>query len=216
MSADATPDEHTITDLRRMDESEARQSLTVTEYERWEAVNDRLDEHAEALDEWDDTRQEATDIMLRADTADLAESVTVFGNPLSVYYAPDDPRIREQADRLGDAFGVDIEDAGDDPDVADGLSTDDLDDEVIDDVKDILADLLSVAIVEWDGTKWGDLSDADREAIHGLMTADPPEGWGVAGLMDAWVEVAVAVENNRDERLERIQKFRDAGRRGDR
>lgn len=215
MSAD-THDEIPITRLREMDESEAKQSLTYAEYQRWESINDRLDEHDEALAEWDETRQEASDIMLRADTSDLASDVTVFGNPLSVYYAPDDPRIRELADDLGDAFGVDIEDAADDPDTVENLSTDDLPEEIIDDVKAILAELVTVAIVEWDGTPYDELTDADRQAIADLMTADPPEGWGVAGLMDAWVEISVTVEANRDERLERIQKFRDAGRRGDR
>jgi len=215
MSAD-TPDEIPITRLREMDESEAKRTLTYAEFQRWESINDRLDEHDEALEAWDETRQEASDIMLRADTSDLASDVTVFGNDLAVYYAPDDPRIREQADRLGDAFGVDIEDAADDPDAVAGMTTDDLDESVIDDVKAILAELVTVAIVEWDGAPYDDLGDADRQAIADLMTADPPEGWGVAGLMDAWVEISVAVENNRDERLERIQKFRDAGRRGDR
>ena len=215
MSAD-TPDEIPITRLRAMDEAEAKRTLTYAEFQRWESINERLDEHDEALAEWDETREEATDIMLRADTSDLASDVTVFGNDLAVYYAPDDPRIREQADRLGDAFGVDIEDAADDPDTVDGMSTDDLDEDVIDDVKAILADLITVAIVEWDGAAYDELGDADRQAIHDLMTTDPPKGWGVAGLMDAWVEISVAVEDNRDERLERIQKFRDAGRRGNR
>ena len=96
------------------------------------------------------------------------------------------------------------------------MTTDDLDEDVIDDVKAILADLITVAIVEWDGVAYDELTDADRRAIHDLITGEPPTGWGVAGLMDAWVEISVAVEDNRDERLERIQKFRDAGRRGDR
>ena len=215
MSAD-TPDEIPITRLRAMDESEAKQSLTYAEFQRWESINDRLDEHDDALAEWDETREEATDIMLRADTSDLASDVTVFGNDLAVYYAPDDPRIREQAERLGDAFGVDIEDAAEDPDAVAGMTTDDLDEDVIDDVKAILADLITVSIVEWDGTRYDELSDADRQAIHDLITGEPPTGWGVAGAMDAWVEISVAVEDNRDERLERIQKFRDAGRRGNR
>ena len=216
MSADAPHNERTITELRRMDEQTAKQTLTVAEYKRWEAVNERLDEHEAALDRWEDTREEATDIMLRADTGDLAESVTVFGNPLEVYYAPDDPRLREQVDRLGDVFGVDMAAVAEGEESVDGLSTDDLDDGVIDDALDILADLITIAIVEWDGTRWDDLTDADRQAIHDLITADPPDGWGVAGAMDAWVEISVAVEDTRDERLERIQKFRDPERRGSR
>jgi len=216
MSTESNTEGRTLTELRQMSEAEARTTLTMAEYRKWEALNDKLDEHEQALERWDETREDATDIMLRADVGDLSESVELFGNPVEAYYAPDDPRLRDLSDRLGDAFGVDMDEVAENPESVEDVTTDDLDDDVIGDVKDILADLITVAVVEWDGTEWDNLSDEAQDAIHDLITADPPNGWGVAGAMDAWVEIAVAVEENRDERLERIQKFREPERRGNR
>lgn len=212
----ADADERTISELRAMDREEARQQLTVAEFEKWESVNDHLDEHAEATAEWEDTRAVATDIMVRADVSDLAADVTVFGNDLTAYFAPDDEEFRAMGERLGESFGVDIEEVADDPDSAEGLSTDDLDEEKLDEVNDLLADFIIYMVQSWDGHDWDELRESDRQAVRAVITDDPPQGWGIAGAMDAWVEIVTAVEANRNDRLERIQKFRSAERRGDR
>ena len=58
------------------------------------------------------------------------------------------------------------------------------------------------------------LVSADNALVR--QSEQHPDGWGVAGLMDAWTEIQYAVESNRDERMERVRRFRDEERRGDR
>lgn len=204
--------DHTLTELRQMDEQTAKTQLSYAEYQTWESVQQQFDAHEERKREFRENEQQATDILVRADVSNLAADVELFGNPAAVYYAPDDPRIRDPAERLGDVLGVDP-DA--DPEEVE-IDADDVADDVVPEAKDILAELVVAAIVEWDGTDREDLSNAALESIRTQIVADPPAGWGLAGLMDAWVEIQVAVEERRDERLDRIRKFRSETRRGDR
>lgn len=213
MSAESDPGERTITELRRMDREEAVQ-LSHAEFKRWESINEQLDAYDEAKQRWDDTRAEATQTLVSADPADFATDIEVFGNDLAVYYASDDPRLREVVERLTDVFDIDAESAraGD----VEDISAADVSEGDIDAAKGVLADLVVLAAVEWDGERVAEFDPARRDAYREAITADPPEGWGLAGLMDAWSEIQFAVEGTRNERMERVQKFRDAGRRGDR
>lgn len=215
MSADATQpdDERTITELRRMPREEAVE-LSHAEFKKWESVNDKLDEHEETKAKWDETREAATQTLVSADATDFATDVTVFGNDLAVYYASDDPRLREIVERLTDVFDIDAE-AAREGEVED-IAAEDVDDDDIDAAKGVLADLVMLAAVAWDGERVDDFDAATRDAYREAIMADRPDGWGLAGLMDAWSEIQYAVESTRDERMERVEKFRDAGRRGDR
>jgi hypothetical protein len=213
-NTDTDDDSLTFVEYRRMDEAEARSQLTVDQFEEWQAVNDQLDEHEQALDRWDDTREEATDVLVRTDPSAYAADVTVWGNDLSVYYAPDDPRLRETVEGLADVFDIDAEDAAEGD--IDDIHAEDVAAEDVDTAKGVLADLVCLACQTWNGTAWDDLGDADRQAIRDALVTDPPDGWGLAGLMDAWTEIQVAVEDARTERLERVEKFRNPRRRGNR
>jgi len=129
------------------------------------------------------------------------------------YYEPESRQVCEAAERVGEVCGVDADEPGD----LEGASVDDVNDNDIPAIKGALVDLITAALVEWNGQRWDDMDADTREAIRATIQ-QPPEagGWGVAGLMDAFVEIYVAVEDNRNERLERIEKFRDETRRGDR
>jgi hypothetical protein len=200
-------------ELRRMDEQTARSTLTVNQFERWETLRDLHERADEQRAEWQEDARVATETLVFADAGDLSAEVSVFGNDLQVYYAADDPRIRDAAERLADVFGID---ADADPEELDDVTTDDVAEEDLHDAKAVLADLILVAVVEWNGDTLADLPPAAEEQIRTTITADPPTGWGLAGLMDAWTVIQTAVEEQRDERLERVRKFRDAERRGDR
>jgi len=200
-------------ELRRMDEQTARSTLTVNQYERWEALTDLHERADEQREEWAEDARVATDTLVFADAGDLAADVSVFGNDLAVYYAADDPRIRDAAERLADVFGID---ADADPEELDDVTTDDVAEEDLHDAKAVLADLILVAVVDWNGDALDDLPPAAEEQIRTTITSDPPTGWGLAGLMDAWTVIQTAVEECRDERLERVRKFRNPERRGDR
>jgi len=214
MSTDTTTDERTITELRRMDDATAKRELSYAEYQRWASINDHLDRYDEAKQRWDETRAEATQTLVTADPADFAAEVSVWGNDLAVYYASDDPRLRETVESLADVFDIDV-DAAAEGDL-EAIEADDVAEEDIATAKDTLADLVLLATVTWDGERVSEFDRDRRAAYREAIAADPPEGWGLAGLMDAWGEIQYAVEKSRDDRLERVQKFRDARRRGDR
>jgi len=192
----------TMAELRAMNESTAKTELSFQEYQTWESLNDKLDEHEQTKQDWQDIDEATTDAIVFSDRSDLAADVSVMGNDLSVYYGPEDSDIRDPAQRLQERFDIDD---------ADGLDADDVPDEDIEFVADCLIDLIEAAVVDWNGTHYDELSPQDLAFIR-----DGIRDWGLAAMMDAWVEIQVSVEENRNDRLERIQKFRSPERRGDR
>ena len=204
-------DRRSITELRRMDEQTAMQTLTMAEYQRWESVNDHHDRAEKVRQEWRETEAEATSILVNTDVSDVATDIELFGNDVAVYYDPEDPRLHEAAEAVADVLGVDIDDAADLE-----ATTDDVPREAIDDAKGALADLVCVTFVEWNGHNWSDLPAESRRTVADRIQQSRPDGWGLAGLMDAFSEIMTAVETNRNERLERVEKFRNPERRGNR
>ena len=204
-------DRRSITELRRMDEQTAMQTLTMAEYQRWESVNDHHDRAEEVRQEWRETEAEATSILVNTDVSDLATDIELFGNDVAVYYDPEDPRLHDAAEAVADVLGVDIDDAADLE-----ATTNDVPREAIDDAKGALSDLVCVTFVEWNGHNWSDLPAESRRTVAERIQQSRPDGWGLAGLMDAFSEIMTAVETNRNERLERVQKFRNPERRGNR
>jgi len=204
----------TAIDLKRIDDrEEAYRRLSGPDFERWEKLQELEAAAEQNKRQMQEDAAVATDAIVRADVSDLATEVSVFGNDLLCYYDPESKQVREAAKQAGEIFDMDA----DAPDDLEGASVDELDDADIPEIKDALTDLITAAIVEWNGQRWDNMDADTREAI--ATTIQQPTdsgGWGVAGLMDAFVEIYVAVNDNRSERLERIQKFRNEERRGDR
>ena len=207
MSADSTS-RRSITELRQMDEQTATHELTHAEYKRWESVNDHHDRAEEVRAEWQEDAEVVHDLIVSADVSDLASEITVFGNDLTVYYSAESDALREPVERLADKYELDT----DDGELDDTLEADDVADDDREFVASALCDMIDAALVGWDGTDWGDLP---REQKDSILSAARRK-WQLDGLMDAWVEIQLAVEQSRDERLERVQKFRSPERRGDR
>jgi hypothetical protein len=195
--------DYTLTELRNMDEATAKTELSYQQFQTWESLNDKLDEHEDRVAEWQDADADVTDTIVFADRSDLATDVNIMGNDLAVYYGPTDDDIRDAAEALQERFDIDTDDE---------LTVEDVPDGAVEFVEARLADLITAAVVEWNGTHWNDLGVEARDDIHERIR----EKWGTAALMDAWVEIQVSVEDNRNERLERIEKFRNPTRRGDR
>lgn len=209
MSAEQAP-QYSNTALRRMDKAEALE-LPKRVYDRWESLNKHLDEAETVRQEWRENEREATEILVRSDMSSVASDITLFGNEVSVYYDPEDSRIRAAAESLGDAAGIEI---GDVDDIE--LSSEDIADDQIAAVKAALADFIAITIYSWNGHDWDALNYQTREQIKADIAQQRPDGWGLMGLLDAMNEIIIAVETHRDERLERIEKFRRPERRGDR
>lgn len=204
----------TTFDLKEIDDREvAYRKLSGPDFERWEKLKELERNAEENKRQMQEDAAVATDVIVRADVSDLGTEVEVFGNTLSCYYDPESQQIRDAAEQVGEVCGVDADDPGD----LEGASVDDVADDDIPAIKSALVDLITAAIVEWRGTPWDSLEDDTKTEIRETIKR-PPEagGWGVAGLMDAFVEIYVTVEDNRNDRLERIQKFRNETRRGNR
>lgn len=201
--------EYTTLDLRQMGREEAMDTLTGRQFERWKSLHESVANAEENREAFREAEHDTHDILFNADASDIAAEIELFGNDVLVYYGPEDPRLREAVSGLMDSAGVD-------PDDADSLSADDIDDDMIDDAKDTLVDILDIALVEWNGHAWDELDDHVRSDILARVATPRPDGWGVAGLMDAVVQTITAVEERRDSRMETIRKFRDETRRGNR
>jgi hypothetical protein len=184
-------------DLREMDEQTAKQTLTVNEFERWESVNDRLDEADEVREQWADQEDRVEDLVVHADPEQLGTRVDVFGNDVLVHVNSDDPEVRDAAEAL---------EAHDDADM------DDLSEADRREIGDDLTTLLDAILVRWNGTEWEDLPDDVRTDV----LADAREKWGFDNLMLAWADIAEAVYEDREQRVDVVEKFRDPERRGNR
>lgn len=201
--------EYTAHDLKRMDEQEARETLTVAQYERWEDVQALYDEAEETKAEWQEDAERVADVTVSADMEALGTHVDIYGNDLLVYADIESPAFREATQELQDEFGdVTVED----PDAEGEAAFGDVDAARLDAMADHLLGMLDMVLERWDGTEWDDLPDGQREAI----LADAREGWGVAGLLRAWGEISIAIREDYDEMEARMQSFRSEKRRGDR
>lgn len=193
--------EYTPRELRAMDEDEALSTLTVAQYERWQGIQDLYDDVEETEAEWDAQAETVAEVTVEADMEALGTRVDVFGNDLLVHADTESTGFRNAAQRLDDEFG-DIE----------GDQLEDVDDGRVDALANHLLDMLDAVLVEWDGTDWDALDEDGRQGV--LQSARSK--WGVDGLMLAWGEIAVAIREDREETVGRIEKFRNPERRGDR
>lgn len=192
MSSNTEADGYGVTELRQMDEQTARQTLTVAEYGRWEKLNDLHDQAEATREQWADEAETVADLTVHADVDDLGTEVDVYGNDLLVHVDPEDDDLTDAAGTLDDAFD---EDELDTPD------------ELADDRKQLVVEnlqtMLDAVIVRWNGTDWDDLGESTRRGV----LDDAREKWGVDGLMLAWVDIAAAVHEDREEKVSAIDSF---------
>lgn len=199
MSADTDDGgEYSVTELLDMGERTARQSLTYDQYQRWEKLNDLHDQAEETRQEWAEEDERVGEIVVHADREELGTRVDLYGNDVLVHVDPEDADVREAARALDDEFG-EREEVPDDA-------------EAIDRLAGLLLDLFDAVLLEWNGTDWAELpADARQDVL-----TDAREKWGIEGLLLAWADIAAAVEEDREERLDVVESFRGAQRRRNR
>jgi hypothetical protein len=189
--------------LLAMDESEARSTLTVDEYERWEKLNDLHAQADETREQWADEGQEVAAITVSADMDDLGTEVDIYGNTLLVHIDSDDPDVQ--------AVIEDLQSFKDDHgEIFDSDDLERFDDGVRDELATLLCDVLDAVIVRWDGTDWRDLDTAARQSV----LADARREWGLDGLLLAWVDIQIAVREDQEAKVDVIESFRSPERRG--
>jgi hypothetical protein len=204
---DDSDDGYSTLDLRQMDRETARNTLTVTEFERWEQLHELREGAEQNRERWDREDEVVAEITVSADTDSLGTEVDVFGNDLLVRANPDDPDLQAAVDDL-EAMRDDMADV----DLTDADALDALDDAAAERVADALLAMLDALIVKWDGTPWADLPDDEREYI--LNDARHPDKWGLDGLVKAWIDILAAIHEDREERMDVIESFRPATGRG--
>lgn len=201
-SADEYEREYANHELLAMDDDEARHRLSVAQYERREKLQDLHEEADETREQWAEEQQEVAEITVSADPEQLGTTVDVFGNDLLVRIDSEDPALQRAADSLDD---IRAEYADVDAEAMDQIPRDDREA-----MGNCLVEMLDAVIVRWDGTEWADLPDWKREAV----LADARTDWGLDGLLLAWVDIAAAVNDDREERLDVVESFRGSSGRG--
>ena len=206
MTATETDDgRRSITELRRMDREQARATLSVPEFERWEALQERFDAAEETRAEWEAADDLATEITVHADREKLGTEVDVFGNDVLVRVDPESPGLRDRVEATEARFGDD------------DVGIEELDEEAAADLREKMVGIYEEIVVEWNGhdfTDDGDLTEAARRQVF----ADAAEKWGIRGLFMGLADIIAAVRDDQETRLEAVDSFRGStggGRRRD-
>lgn len=197
----ATSQEYTVVDLRQMDREEARNTLTVNEFERWEKLRELDERAAETKRKWENQAEQVADLTVRADPDALGTELDLMGNPVLVRVSPEDEELQAIGKSLERQYG-DIEEI--DPEALEAGAADD--------IADHLIQMLDCVLLRWDGHDWSDLDRPTKDSVLAQVRSK----WGIDGLMLAWVEIAQAVEEDMDGRMEVVDRFRGEGRRGHR
>jgi len=196
--ADATPEAYTPEQLRRMDDEEARRTLTVQEYERRESIIDLVDQAEQNQEEWAAEDEAVVDVTVHANERDLGTELELYDNDVVVRVSPEDDEFEAVAERVEAEYG--------DPD-----TVEDVPDGMEDDLAEALLEMLDLALVEFNGVAWADLDRGQREAI----LAEIRTKWGLDGLMLAWVkEIPAAIHEDREEVVSAFESFRNPEWRG--
>jgi len=188
----------TATELRRMDEQTARQTLPVAQYERWEDLQ-ALDAQAEDTRErWAAETQQVHDLTVHADPDALGTEVDLYGNDVLVHLDTDDPEFRAIHEEYQ------------------GLVSDDPDPEELEanreELADAITELLDCLILRWNGHDWQALEPERRRAV----LADARAKWGFDNLVLGWAEVMAAIQSDREDSAAVVESFRGAAGRGGR
>lgn len=191
--------DYTPGDLQAMSDEEARSELTVEQYERREKLLELLDEADENEQRLAEEDDRVEDLVVHADPDALGTDLDLFGNDVLVKIDSDDPEFRAVAEQLDDEFGE-----------ADETAVEELAPDETDDIADALQEMLDLVMVRWNGHEWADLPQDQRD----LVLHDCRDKWGVDGLLLAWLDIAAAVNEDREDRLSVIDSFRGAQRRG--
>jgi hypothetical protein len=202
------PEEYSPRELAAMDEDEARNTLTVAQYERWEDLKDLFDEQADTEEEWEQQEETVQEVTVSADMDQLGTEVDIYGNDLLVRADPESQDLQDALETLEDEYGdIEVEDPDADGEAAFG----DVNTDRLDALADHLLGMLEEVIVRWDGTRWAGLPRGQREAI----LADARAEWGIDGLMLAWARIAAEIRADREEVVADIESFRGETGRGD-
>jgi hypothetical protein len=197
----AAQQEYSTLDLRQMDRATAERELNKLQFDRWEQLHDLMDSAEETRERFEREDEQVQDLVVRADPEELGTPVDIYDNDLLVRIDSDDEGFRGAIETLDDEFS---EEELDNPTELDGDDRDRM--------ADLICDVLDAVILRWNGTDWNELRADQRRAV----LADARAQWGFDGLFLALVDIIAAVREDREQRVDVIDSFRQPERRGNR
>lgn len=195
----ATDSTYSIIDLRQMDREEARRTLPVAEFERWEKLQELQRQADKTRERFAREDEQVAELSITADTHKLATEVDLYGDTVLVHIDSGDEAFINAAERLEEAMD------GDGPEDVPTMDADRRDA-----IAEALADLFDAAFVEWEGVEWDSLR-ADQRADHLARLRD---AWGLDAMFVALLDIVAAVQEDRSEKVDVIESFRRSQRRG--
>lgn len=204
--------EYSAHELLRMDEQEARSTLTVNQFKRWEGVNDLHEQADENTAEWVEQAETVTDIAVHADMEQLGTEVDLFGNDVLVYVHDNDREFRNAVERLErEMEAVHGVEGLQDVETMDKDEVDALDDEEQRVLTDGMLDMLDVVLRRWNGHEWQTLPEDKRLAVLSQYA----EEVGVYGVVAGWVRIGTAIREDQEEVFGAVESFRGETGTGD-
>jgi len=162
--------ERSILELREMDEAEAKDTLTVNEYGRWQKLKELEEGAKETEERWQEQDELVQEITVHADPDQLGTDVDLYGNDVLVHIDSEDPQLRAAIDTLESEFGE-----------IDDDEVPELTEERRDRYGSALIDALDAVILRWNGHDWDSLDRPRREAI----LSEARDKWGLEATVMA-------------------------------
>jgi len=182
---------YTILELRAMDREEARQTLPVAEFERWEQLTE-LEEGAEQTrEQWADEAETVVDVAVHADAEALGTELDLYGNDVLVHVDSEDTAFKRAAEAMDSAL----------PD--DGVEDSELTDARAERLTARTVDVLDAMLLRWNGTEWDTLSPDQRQRI--LQRAR--DKWGLEATVMAVIEAVKAIQTDREQTKAAVEAF---------
>jgi len=196
MAADT--DGWSVLELRQMDRDEARQTLPVAEFERWEQLHELEQGADETRERWAEEDREVQALAVNADPERLGTAVDLFGNDVLVHVESDDPAFTDAVESLQDLLGDDVDDPK--------AEIETLQENRAETVECFI-DILDAVILRWQGTDWDDVDPATRhETLR--QAADK---WGLDAMFVAVMRIFSAVSEDRHPLRQRLAGFLQLG-----
>lgn len=198
-----TDDSYTPGELRRMDDEEARSTLTVDQYERREKLLAMQAEAEETAERFAEEEEVVHGISVATDPEELGTSVETMGNELLVHLDRENRHIRQHLQALDEQ----TEDGDDVP------NPEELSEDSVDEAVEHVLGLFEHAVIRWNGEPFATKPEDERADV----LASVRRNWGADGVMLAFFDVLMAVAEESQEREAAMESFRGAtGRDGDR
>ena len=196
--------DYSILELRELSESDAKAAfmddeMSAEDFERWEQLNELEQGAQDTRDRFADEDEQVADLTVRADMDALGTEVELYGNDVLVHVNTEAEAFVDAAERVDELMSdTDPEDVGE-------LGAD-----ALDEIATNLKTMFDEAFVRWNGHEWADLREDQRADV----LASIRQRWGVDAMLNAWLDIAVAIHEEREDQMDVIESFRTPERRG--